>query len=329
MYVAAFRDGLAKAGELTPAQRQPAIEGLRQARRSGPDPLAAVLDVSRTCPHGHHPVCRPWGQAQGLPRWRCAACGKTCNALTGTPLARLRHRERWGEYAQALIDGETVRAAARRGGVHQNTSCRWRHRFLALPAEVKPSRLHGIVEADETYFLESHQGERHLSRPPRKRGGSATKRGLSDEQIPVLVVRDRSASTTAAVLPKANTAAVTAVLGPIVDPDAVRCSDSAAIYRSFAETAHIAHTAVNLSAGIRVIDHAFHLQNVNAYHGRLKGWMARCHGVATHYLPNYLGWRRFLERFGSSLAPPLVLDLAPAEGTPKACPRNSSGVRMC
>ena len=213
MYVAAFRDWLAKAGELTPAQRQQAIEGLRQERRSGPDPLAAVLDVSRTCPHCHHTVCRPWGQAHGLPRLRCAACGKTFNALTGTPLARLRHRERWGEYAQALIDGETVRAAARRCGVHKNTSFRWRHRFLALPAEVKPTHLHGIVEADETYFLESHKGERHLSRPPRKRGGTATKRGLTDEQIPVLVVRDRSASTTDAVLPKANTASVTTVLG--------------------------------------------------------------------------------------------------------------------
>jgi len=191
-----------------------------------------------------------------------------------------------------------------------NTSFRWRHRFLALPAEVKPSHLHGIVEADETYFLESHKGERHLSRLPRKRGGVAVKRGLCDEQIPVLVVRDRNTTTTDAVLPKANTAAVRAVLGPIVDGDAVLCSDSSAIYRGFAEAAHIAHTAVNLSAGIRVIDHAFHIQNVNAYHGRLKGWMARFHGVATKYLPNYLGWRRFLERFASSLAPPLVLDLA-------------------
>jgi hypothetical protein len=66
----------------------------------------------------------------------------------------------------------------------------------------------------------------------------------------------------------------------------------------------------NVSAGIRVIDHAFHTQNVNAYHGRRKGWMARFHGVATKYLPSYLGWRRFLERFASSLAPSLVLDLA-------------------
>jgi hypothetical protein len=39
------------------------------------------------------------------------------------------------------------------------------------------------VEADETYFLESHKGERHLPRPPRKRGGVAKKRGLSNEQI--------------------------------------------------------------------------------------------------------------------------------------------------
>jgi hypothetical protein len=223
-----------------------------------------------------------------LPRYRCAACGKTFNALSGTPLARLRHRECWGEYARALIDGDSVRAAARRCGVHKNTAFRWRHRFLALPAGVKPSSLHGIVEADETYFLESHKGERHLRRPPRKRGGVASKRGLSSEQIPVLVVRDRSMATT----------------------DAVLCFDGNAIYRRFAERVHIAHTPVNLSAGIRVIDHAFHIQNANAYHSRLKAWMARLHGVATKYPPNYLGSRRCLERFAATLTPSLMLSLA-------------------
>jgi transposase-like protein len=149
MRTLAFRDWLAKAEELTPAQRQQAIAGLRPERRSAPDPLAVVLDASRACPHCHHRVCRRWGQAHGLPRFRCAACGHTFNALTGTPLARLRHREGWGEYAQALIDGRSVRAAARRCGVHKNTAFRWRHRFLALPAGGKPSHLHGIVEADE------------------------------------------------------------------------------------------------------------------------------------------------------------------------------------
>ena len=53
---------------------------------------------------------------------------------------------------------------------------------------------------------------------------------------------------------------------------------------------------MNIAAGVRVRDGAFHIQNVNAYHGRLKGWMGRFNGVATRYLPNYLGWRRTLER---------------------------------
>ena len=53
----------------------------------------------------------------------------------------------------------------------------------------------------------------------------------------------------------------------------------------------------------RARDGAFHVQNVNAYHGRLKGWMARFKGVATCYLSNYLGWRRALERAPEPNAP--------------------------
>jgi hypothetical protein len=38
--------------------------------------------------------------------------------------------------------------------------------------------------------------------------------------------------------------------------------------------------------------------------------MDRFRGVATAYLPNYLGWRRGLERFAASLTPVLMLRLA-------------------
>ena len=44
-----------------------------------------------------------------------------------------------------------------------------------------------------------------------------------------------------------------------------------------------------------------HLNNVNAYHGRLKEWLRRFHGVATKNLPNYLGWRRTLEALGQNV----------------------------
>lgn len=41
---------------------------------------------------------------------------------------------------------------------------------------------------------------------------------------------------------------------------------------------------------------AWHIQNVNADHSQLKGWLQRFRGVATSYLPNYLGWFRAMDR---------------------------------
>jgi len=38
-----------------------------------------------------------------------------------------------------------------------------------------------------------------------------------------------------------------------------------------------------------------HVQSVNAYHCWLGQWMVRFQGVATHYLPNYLGWQQALD----------------------------------
>ena len=54
-----------------------------------------------------------------------------------------------------------------------------------------------------------------------------------------------------------------------------------------------------------------HVQNVNAYDSRLRGWMQRFKGVATKYLDSYLGWFRMLDRSGPmGLQPALVLGAA-------------------
>jgi len=44
-----------------------------------------------------------------------------------------------------------------------------------------------------------------------------------------------------------------------------------------------------------VIGGQFHIQNVNGYMSRLRGWMRRFNGVGTEYLPNYLGWMRMMD----------------------------------
>jgi hypothetical protein len=52
---------------------------------------------------------------------------------------------------------------------------------LKAPKALKATKLQGIVEADETFFLYSEKGKRNLTRKPRTRGGKAEKCGLSAE----------------------------------------------------------------------------------------------------------------------------------------------------
>lgn len=40
----------------------------------------------------------------------------------------------------------------------------------------------------------------------------------------------------------------------------------------------------------------YHIQNVNALHSRIKGWMRPFRGVATKNLPAYLAWFRFFDQ---------------------------------
>ena len=231
--------------------------------------------------------------------------------MTGTPLARLRKKALWPTFASCLIEGKTVRDSAEICGVHPNTAFRWRHRFLRLPRELKPERLEGIIEADETFFLESKKGQRKgLQRPARKRGGKASKRGRSKELVCVLVARDRSGSTTDAVSATFSQQILKENLKNRVLPDSVLCSDSLPPYAAFAREEGMAHKPVNLSAGIRVREGVFHIQNVNAYHQRLKTWIQRFKGVATKYLPNYLGWHRFLDVRGKKISSATIIRAA-------------------
>jgi transposase-like protein len=256
------------------------------------------------CPHCSSAEVRRWGRASGKPRYRCATCGKTFNPLTGTPLAGLHYQERWADQAQALIAGETVSKAAARCRVAYTTAFRWRHRFLAALNLDKPQRLSGIVEADETFILESFKGKRgKLARPARKRGGKASKRGLSAEQIPVLVARDRSGATIDAVLPCLDIASMTAVLGQVITRGSELCCDGGKVISGFARRARI-KTHVLAAPGAPMPNAPqFHINNVNAYHSRLKEWMRRFHGVATDNLPNYLSWRRTIEAFSNAATP--------------------------
>jgi transposase-like protein len=260
------------------------------------------------CPKCAHNKIARWGSASGLQRYRCAACRATFNALTGTPLARLRSKDKWLDYTQQMEQGQSVRKSAKACDVHRNTAFRWRHRFLVGPNGSKPACLVGIAEADEAFFLESFKGKKQaMPRTSRKRGSKACKRGLSDEQIPVLICRDRTGSTTDFILEKDDRTHLFEALKPILASDAILCTDGSRAMIGVAREIGITHRPVNLAAGIRVIARVYHIQNVNAYGSRLKTWMRRFNGVATHYLANYLGWRRYLDRNTCAASPTAFL----------------------
>jgi transposase-like protein len=256
------------------------------------------------CPHCAGRNVVSWGRSHRLARYRCKDCRRTFNALTKTSMARLRKKERWLAYAHAMLEGASVNKAAQACEVHYTTAFRWRHRFLSAPATDKPKRFAGLVEADETFILESFKGRRSgLPRPPRKRGGKARHPGAFFENIAVLVARDRHGATFDAVLPQPDAASIkAAVAGVITQANRLVC-DGGLPLRAFARRANIRCHVVPAPGKPLPEAPDFHINNVNAYHGRLKEWMRRFHGVATKNLPNYLGWRRAIEAWGGRASP--------------------------
>ena len=316
MKASEFRVFLSQAAGLSEAQRATVLRVLSE--RSPSEVVRELLESKdgdqRQCPHcrGTHVVI--WGSAHGLRRYRCRDCRRSFNALTGTPLARLRHKETWLTFGEALQNADSVRKSAKDCGVAITTAFRWRHRFLRAAKAVKPAKLGGIVEADETFFRRSYKGSRRWTRrqpgeapparPARHRGGPTGRRGTPlDEQVPVLIVRDRHRATGDAVLPDLSARSIGAELMPMLGSDALLCTDTSRAYSVIARHAGLRHEPVNLAAGERVRHRVFHIQNVNAYDSRLKQWMHRFNGVATKYLDSYLGWRRLLERLQDSLNP--------------------------
>lgn len=306
---------IADLGRLTPQQRRQVSMELNAG--AGTASAVAIIENNGSdpagCPHCQSKTVVRNGTAAGLQRFKCRDCGKTFNALTGTPLARLRMKGKWTAQVEALRDGLSLDAVAESLGIAHSTAFRWRHRFLALPKNVKAQSLVGIVETDETFFRESQKGCKKLLRLGRKRGGRAAKRGTSKEQIPVLVSRDRAGATTDCVLKSDDTENVTAALRPLLSKDAILCTDGSRVLAAAAKTMGVMHRPVNLAAGIRVVGGVYHVQNVNAYDSRLKGWLQHFHGISTKYLDSYLGWFRAIDRSGKKPLNPLLL-LAQAAG---------------
>jgi len=280
-----------------------------------------AFDKARKCPHCEHPdVVKHGVDGRGVQRFRCrrssgGGCGKTFNVFTGTPLARMRKPQEWSRYASLMAKRFVSIDTIRETGINISrlTAWRWRHRLLKMQAAQQPEKLSGVIEADETFFRSSYKGSRGWkrgeppeNRPPRYRGGAALKRGLSNEQIPVLSAIAVDGGAIEAVLP--DRTAIEPALGGRIGPGSVLCSDGHRAYVNVAVAAGSEHRRIKtpqpnwiqkVKGGKPRRKGRLGLGRVNAHHERMKTLVNReARGVSTRYLYLYVGWLRASRRPG-------------------------------
>ena len=152
MKAAELKRLLISVAQLSPGQR---AELLAALNAGGQDQevrllLESRLVEQRACPHCHGSWIVRNGSASGLQRYKCRACRRTFNALSTTPLARLRMKAKWLRQQDVLQQGLSVSKAASALDVAKTTAFRWRHRFLELAQSVKASQLTGVAGCGES-----------------------------------------------------------------------------------------------------------------------------------------------------------------------------------
>lgn len=128
-------------------------------------------DTPRPCPRCSSTHTIRWGRTRGRQRYRCHGCHRTFSDLTATPLAYTKLLSRWPAFGDCMAQGLSVRATARRLGIHKDTAFRWRHRLARAYDTAPDAVLGGMVALSVAALPHSEKGRRPQGRPPRTRRG--------------------------------------------------------------------------------------------------------------------------------------------------------------
>jgi transposase-like protein len=280
----------------------------------------------KVCPRcGHDEVSRN-GKFNGTQRYICKSCKKTFTDFTRSPKYNSKKDiKKWITYAKCMINGYSIRKCAEMVGISIPTSFYWRHKILdAIRAYVGVGNVGGVIEADEVFFRESFKGNHKRSktftmpRKAHKRGlenswaskkekekqeneqdkKEKRKRGISSDQVCVLCAKDREGNIVTELLCKGRMRHkdLERLFKDRIEDDSIFCTDSHKSYIKFAR---------NLGVELQQIERGkhkkdiYHIQHINAFHGKLKEWMYKFHGVSTKYLANYMHWFKWLEIFNT------------------------------
>ena len=223
-------------------------------------------------------------------RYQCKGCGSKFTYDT-KQITSHSHQpvESWVTMIEDTLSLTPLDKTAEKIAVCHETAFNMRHKLLAFMEIVNNSAalLDELVEADETYVLESQKGIKCETRSPRKHGEGATKRGLSNEQYCVCVASDRNHNLVATCVNRAKPSGEDLInaLSSHILPQSILLCDGATAYNRLAE--HLKCKKIEL-IGHESYDRIFHMNTVNSLHSRLKEMLRQFRGVASKYLNQYL-----------------------------------------
>jgi hypothetical protein len=192
-----------------------------------------------------------------------------------------------------MIEHTSLDKTSKKLKINKKTAFDWRHKILASFEQDTGEDFEGIVESDETFFEHSQKGNRHLSRPPRKRGTQLKNRGTGVNKAAVIVSTDRKKSLkmTLSAMGRISKSDIAESFQKPLKSESVLCSDGHVSYKGYSKDNDLKHIVLRSDLKQFVKQGVYHIQHVNQLHNRLKKWIDNTFwGVSTKYLQNYLNW---------------------------------------
>jgi len=240
------------------------------------------------------------GSSKGVKRYRCKTCMRSFTSFTGTWLAHIHKKEKLIPYLKLMKLDLSLDKIKEELQINKKTALDWRHKISASISAIESDVFVGITESDETFFLHSNKGSKSLVTKARSRGKSIKTRGISDNQVAVIVSTDRrkTMNVKVACLGRITKKNITQAIGEMVVEQTILCSDGHASYKGFAKDNSIEHHVLRANAKEYVKNKKFHIQHVNSMHSRMKNWINKKKlGVATKNLQMYMNWFHLKEKY--------------------------------
>ncbi|MCT4616033.1 MAG: hypothetical protein N4A49_14310 [Marinifilaceae bacterium] len=228
-----------------------------------------------------------WGRRNDLQRYKCKSCLKTFNSLTNTPLARLRRKGHWLDYAECLKSSLTIREAAAECEINASTSFRWRHRFLQNSKFIKAKKLGGIVEKSFLKLKESFKGSRDKNLVRKK----------NRKNIYIIYDLDRNNNQYDITNKGFDLKTIDSNFRKLIMKDSLVFINKEEVFVKFAKDKSFKHSYFSKKK-----DSLASPQKSERYKNIFINWINnKFKGVATRYLENYVSWYRALNEFSSGI----------------------------